>query len=129
MSKTLDNFYFIAYNTIIPPHRGGVEKTTNKIYRRSIRERIRVSKGKMEKAIDNRLATIEGQVKAVRKMLMEEADCVSVITQLMAVEKAIKKTSVLLLTHHLNHCIVEAEKNGTAAAEIEKFNKILEMYL
>lgn len=85
----------------------------------------------MDKSIDNRLATIEGHIKAVRKMLGDEKNCVDVITQLMAIERAVKKTSVIILKDHLNHCVKDAISEGEEAAQetFNQFNKILEMYL
>jgi DNA-binding FrmR family transcriptional regulator len=74
-----------------------------------------------------RLATIEGHIKAVRKMVDEDKPCVDIITQLMAVERAVKKTSVKVLKNHLNGCIAGDEEH--IMENITEFNKILEMYL
>lgn len=82
------------------------------------------------KAIDNRLATVEGHIRAVRKMLSQGKDCIEVITQLMAVERSIKKAGVLVLKSHLNYCVKEAvAKRENAAQSVDELNKILEMYL
>lgn len=78
--------------------------------------------------VGNRLATIEGHIRAVRKMLTEDKGCVDIITQLMAVEKAVKKTSVIVLKNHLNTCIKDAVEKGDTET-VAQFNKILEMYL
>lgn len=82
----------------------------------------------IDKTIDNRLATIEGHIKAVRKMVDENKRCVDVITQLMAIERSVKKAGVMVLQNHLNTCIKEAVEQGKFE-EVNEFNKILEMYL
>ncbi|MDR2201970.1 MAG: metal-sensitive transcriptional regulator [Clostridiales bacterium] len=80
--------------------------------------------------IDGRLATIEGHIKAVRKMIADDKYCVDVITQLLAVERAVKKTSVKILRNHLNTCIIgSAGDEEHLLKHITEFNKILEMYL
>lgn len=79
------------------------------------------------KLVDNRLATIEGHIRAVRKML-EERDCVDVITQLLAVEKSIRSASMLVLGNHLDTCVKEAVRNGDTS-EVDEMHKLLEMFL
>ena len=78
--------------------------------------------------MDNRLKTVEGHVEAIRKMLTNGDKCVSVLVQLMAVEKAIHKVGIAILNNHMNTCIMEAVEDGDTAT-VAELNKILEMYL
>lgn len=80
------------------------------------------------KKVDTRLATIEGHIKAVRKMLEEQKECVEIIQQLLAIEHALKKTGFVILKHHMDVCIKDAVKNQNYD-EIQNLNKIIEMYL
>lgn len=79
------------------------------------------------RAIDLRLATIEGHIKAVRKMLQEDKYCIDIALQLLAIEKAVKKTSIELLKNHLNSCITESAGDEEKVMEqIAEYNRILE---
>lgn len=80
------------------------------------------------KMVDNRLATIEGHIKAIRKMLDEGKDCIDLITQLLAVEKSIRKASMLILGNHLDTCVKEAVRHGDTS-EVDEMHKLMEMYL
>lgn len=80
------------------------------------------------KKMDIRLKTVQGHVEAIRKMLTEGEDCVSVLVQLMAVERAIHKVGIAILNNHMNTCIMESVEDGDTG-EIIALNKLLEMYL
>ncbi len=58
-----------------------------------------------KKRADNRLASIEGHVKAIRKMIEDDSTCEDVILQLSAVESAVNKLAKTILKEHLNHCL------------------------
>ena len=68
------------------------------------------------KAVLNRLSRAIGHLEAVRKMVENGEDCAQVLIQLAAVKSAINNTGKVILKDHLNHCIVEAEKNGDQKA-------------
>ena len=81
------------------------------------------------KAVLNRLSRAIGHLEAVRKMVENGEDCAQVLIQLAAVKSAINNTGKVILKDHLNHCIVEAAKNGDQkalddlSAEIDQFVK------
>ena len=68
------------------------------------------------KAVLNRLSREIGHLEAVRKMVENGEDCAQVLIQLAAVKSAINNTGKVILKDHLNHCIVEAAKNGDQKA-------------
>ncbi|MCF2651611.1 metal-sensing transcriptional repressor [Anaeromassilibacillus senegalensis] len=68
------------------------------------------------KAVLNRLSRAIGHLEAVRKMVENGEDCAQVLIQLAAVKSAINNTGKVILKDHLNHCIVEAAKNGDQKA-------------
>ncbi len=55
----------------------------------------------------NRLATIEGHLKGIRRMVDEDQYCVDILKQTYAVERAIKKLESVLLQGHLSGCVQE----------------------
>lgn len=55
-----------------------------------------------------RLQIIEGHVRAVHRMIEDDAGCVDIIRQIDAVQSALGKVSQALLVGHLQHCVAEA---------------------
>lgn len=56
--------------------------------------------------IRKRLRRIEGQVVGLLKMIEEDRYCVDVLTQVAAVRSALDSVGVLLLTDHIESCLV-----------------------
>ena len=67
-----------------------------------------------------RLNRIEGQVRGIRRMIDEDTYCIDVLTQISAVTKAIQSVGIGLLEEHVNHCVMEAARNGDDEAAREK---------
>ncbi len=59
-----------------------------------------------------RLRRLEGQVRGVERMVEEDRYCIDVLTQISAIQAALDKVALGLLTDHAEHCVV----HGTAAA-------------
>ena len=58
-----------------------------------------------------RLRRIEGQVRGLQRMVDEDAYCIDVLTQISAVNAALRGVSVLLLDDHLRHCVRDAARS------------------
>lgn len=67
------------------------------------------------KAVDQRLARIEGQIRGVRRMVEEGRYCIDVLGQIQAVQESLRSTSSLLLEAHLRSCVNEAFATGSDA--------------
>ena len=63
-----------------------------------------------------RLRRLEGQVRGVERMVEEDRYCIDVLTQISAIQAALDKVALGLLTDHAEHCVV----HGTAAATPEE---------
>lgn len=70
-----------------------------------------------KKNIQKRMHRIEGQVKAIGRMVDDDRYCIDILTQIAAVESALKSVSVLLLDDHLDHCVREAVEQGGQVAD------------
>lgn len=107
----------------ISPYQGAGDKG-------DIMEDINVEEQKriVRKKVDNRLATIEGHIRAIRKMLSDGKDCIDLITQLLAVERSVRSASILVLDNHLDTCVKEAVINGDLG-EVDGIHKLLDMFL
>ena len=75
-----------------------------------------------DKSIDNRLAAIEGHVRAVRQMMAEDKSCEDILLQISAIEGKI------ILKEHLNLCVKEGIENGDTDI-LDRFNTVLDKYL
>ena len=67
-----------------------------------------------------RLRRIEGQVRGLQRMIDEDTYCIDVLTQISAVTKALQSVGIGLLEEHVNHCVMEAARNGDDEAAREK---------
>jgi len=60
-------------------------------------------------AVLKRLRRIEGQVRGVERMVEEERYCIDVVTQVTAIQAALDKVALELLSDHAAHCVAGAE--------------------
>ena len=80
-----------------------------------------------KKQILNRLATIEGHIKGIRKMVDEDQYCVDILKQTFAVERALQKFEGALLEGHLHTCVREGFHEGRDAEMIEELSDLFEL--
>jgi DNA-binding FrmR family transcriptional regulator len=62
-----------------------------------------------------RLARIEGQVRGIARMVEDDRYCMDVLTQIVAVQKAVDAAALELLDDHVRHCIGDAAGAERAA--------------
>lgn len=62
-------------------------------------------------AIVKRLRRIEGQIRGLQKMVTEERDCESIVTQLAAVRSAIDGVGALVLNNYIKICAPRGTKS------------------
>lgn len=55
-----------------------------------------------------RLRRIEGQVRGLERMIEEDTYCIDVLQQIAAVQGALQKVSLGLISEHLSHCVAGA---------------------
>ena len=81
-----------------------------------------------DKSLDNRLAAIEGHVRAVRQMLTEDKECEDILLQLSAIQGSLEKLGKIILKDQLNNCVKEGIQRGDTQV-LERFNQVLDKYL
>jgi DNA-binding FrmR family transcriptional regulator len=59
-----------------------------------------------------RLRRIEGQVRGIARMIDEDQYCIDVLTQISAVNNALRAVALNLLDEHLGHCVSRAVAQG-----------------
>ena len=61
-----------------------------------------------KEAVLKRLRRIEGQVRGIERMVEEDRYCIDVVTQVTAIQAALDKVALELLTDHASHCVIGA---------------------
>ena len=80
-----------------------------------------------KKQILNRLATIEGHLRGIRKMVEDDQYCVDVLRQTYAVERALQKFEAALLEGHLQSCVPAGFKDGRDQDMIRELSEVFEL--
>ncbi|GGB94537.1 MULTISPECIES: copper-sensing transcriptional repressor CsoR [Staphylococcus] len=62
--------------------------------------------------LKSRLNRIEGQVKAINRMIDEDVYCDDVLTQIRATRSALNSVATKLLDHHMKSCIMDKVNQG-----------------
>lgn len=70
-----------------------------------------------------RLKRIEGQVRGLHRMVDEDTYCIDVLTQVSAVQSALKGVALALLDDHMQHCVLHAAQQGEDEA-MEKLDEV-----
>ena len=60
---------------------------------------------KYDKALRDRLARAEGQIRGIARMLDDGRECDDVVTQLLAVRTAIERIATEIVTDHIDDCL------------------------
>ena len=66
-------------------------------------------------AVLARLKRIEGQIRGLQRMVVEDTYCIDVLTQVSAATKALQSVAVQLLDDHLRHCVSNAVQSDDRA--------------
>ncbi len=77
-----------------------------------------------QKSLADRLARLEGHVRAVRRMVLERRCADEILLQVAAVKAALNKFSSSLLEHELKACL-QSCMDGDAEERLEKVTKVL----
>lgn len=81
------------------------------------------------KNIINRLARIEGHVRAVKEMVIDGRDCSEILTQLSAVHQAVENTTKAFLKNHMENCVAKAIKDGKQEEALQELQVAIDRFL
>jgi DNA-binding FrmR family transcriptional regulator len=73
-----------------------------------------------------RLHRIEGQVRGIERMLVEDRYCIDIITQISAVSTALESVAFRILDEHVKHCVAGALTAGEEEVAAAKTRELLE---
>lgn len=72
------------------------------------------------------LKTAKGQIDGIIKMIEEERYCMDISNQIVAAQALLKRSNLLILKQHLNHCVKQAVLDGDSDQKIDEIMMILE---
>lgn len=64
-----------------------------------------------------RLKKVEGQIRGLQKMVAEERDCESIVTQLAAVRSAIDSAGALVMNNYMKLCFRQSNETDKSALD------------
>ena len=67
-----------------------------------------------KEAVLKRLRRIEGQVRGIERMVEGDRYCIDVVTQVTAIQAALDKVALELLTDHASNCVIGAAPGDQA---------------
>ena len=83
---------------------------------------------KYKQGIVNRLKSIEGHVRGVQRMVDEDAYCIGIINQVLAVQRALEKVNGLILERHLQTCVTTAIRGDDPEERERVISEILNVF-
>ena len=78
--------------------------------------------------LHKRLKRVDGQIKAIDRMIEQDVPCEDIIIQINAAKTALHKIGQVVLERHLNHCVKDGIEHGDAEKTIADFAKALEYF-
>ena len=78
--------------------------------------------------LHNRLKRVDGQIKAIDRMIEQDVPCEDIIIQINAAKTALHKIGQVVVEGHLNHCVKDGIEHGDAEKTIADFAKALEYF-
>jgi len=83
-----------------------------------------------ERQVDvlRRLKSVEGHVRGVERMVEEGVYCIDVVNQVLAIQRALKKVSGLLLDKHLHHCVTRAIQGADDAEKEQVLAELIQVF-
>ncbi len=80
-----------------------------------------------KKSLTKRLNIIEGQIRGIKQMIEDDRYCDDVLTQMLAVNKALESLENIILEKHLERCITKQIKDGDTSVTDEIMNLFKKM--
>jgi len=82
-----------------------------------------------QKALQQRLRKIAGQIRAIERMVDEHIDCSEVLTQVISVRKALKSFAEVVINQHTESCIAGASDPLEGRRRLKELSTVLKRYV
>lgn len=84
--------------------------------------------GQLKSDVKARLITAEGHIRGIQRMVDEDAYCVDIIKQILAVQRALDRVSALVLDGHLRTCVTTAIRGEDPARREQVIGELLDVF-
>jgi DNA-binding FrmR family transcriptional regulator len=74
--------------------------------------------------LTKRLRRVEGQIRGIQQMLVDERDCRDIVTQMSAASRALDQAGFLLVASGLTWCLAHPEESAAEGYAIEDVQKM-----
>jgi len=74
-----------------------------------------------------RLRRIEGQIRGLQRMVEEDRYCADILTQVSAVQEALRSVARALMHNHLSHCATHTIRSGSSEQRQAMYDELLEL--
>lgn len=74
--------------------------------------------------LQRRLRKVEGQVRGLQQMIADGRDCLEVVTQIAAANKALEQVGFLLVSAGLSWCLEDPARSAAAGYEVADVQKM-----
>lgn len=72
----------------------------------------------------NRLRRVEGQIRGIQRMILEEKDCCDVLLQMSAARKAMQNACMEIVKNYMTQCTSFKDENGDV--DMNRLQKLIE---
>lgn len=86
-----------------------------------------VSHGNQDEIV-RRLKSVEGHVRGVQRMVDEGSYCIDVVNQIVAIQRALKKVSAMVLDDHLHSCVTDAMRGPDGRAREKVLGELMQVF-
>ncbi len=84
---------------------------------------------KQTRKVASRLARAAGHVQAIKRMVEQGQPCADVLVQIAAVRSALDRAAKLLLSDHMEHCVLESSRGADPKKLLAELRKALEQFI
>ncbi len=82
----------------------------------------------IKKRSNHRSKIIEGQIKGLQKMIDNEAYCMDILTQSLAIQKSLASLNKLILENHITTHITDMLRSGKEAEQAKALEELMSLY-
>ena len=81
-----------------------------------------------QKALMRRLNIIEGQVRGVKKMVLDDAYCIDIMKQVKSVRSALEKVNALMLENHMKTCVTTGLRSNDTKQREAVISEVVDVF-
>ena len=88
---------------------------------------MKINNESTKESILNRLKRIEGQIRGIQKMVLEERECHEIFQQITAVKSAFNSASILFLKEYVSDCVYHLSDSPEKIKKDELIEDLINM--